>query len=97
MACDFFTNAPSDSDGKKTSKLRVVAFGSSDKVYDREDSKNQIIFVRSKTVDPFGEEALSASKVGWNQRKYIEPRSEILDYSLTYSKAPPTSERDSDV
>jgi len=75
-----------------SSKLSVIAFGSSDKVYDREDSKNQIIFVKGKAVDPFGKESVLAVQVGWCLRKYVEPRSDVLDFSLSRSSRPPTRE-----
>ncbi|KAF1985842.1 hypothetical protein K402DRAFT_421767 [Aulographum hederae CBS 113979] len=76
----------------RSSKLAVIAFGSSDKVYDREDSKNQIIFVKGRQVDPFGKEECLAVQVGWCLRKYVEPRSEVLDFSLARSLRPPTRE-----
>ncbi|KAH7091032.1 hypothetical protein FB567DRAFT_437077 [Paraphoma chrysanthemicola] len=44
----------------RSSKLSIVAYGSSDKVYDREDSQNQIIFVKGKQVDPLGNEKSTA-------------------------------------
>jgi len=76
----------------RSSKLNVIAFGSSDKVYDREDSKNQIIFVRGKQVDPLGKEKPMAVQVGWCLRKFVEPRSEVLDFSLLRTTRPPTRE-----
>jgi hypothetical protein len=76
----------------RESKLAIIAFGSSDKVYDREDSKNQIIFVKGKQVDPFGAEKPLAVQVGWCLRKYVEPRSDVLDFSLARSCRPPTRE-----
>jgi len=75
-----------------SSKLSVIAWGASDKVYEREDSKTQIIFVKGKQVDPFGVEAPLAVQVGWCLRKYVEPRSEILDFALARSCKPPTRE-----
>ncbi|KAF2807808.1 uncharacterized protein BDZ99DRAFT_572704 [Mytilinidion resinicola] len=76
----------------RSSKLNVIAFGSSDKVYDREDSKNQIIFVKGKQVDPLGQEKPMAIQVGWCLRKFIEPRSDVLDFSLSRTTRPPTRE-----
>lgn len=82
-------------------KLAVIAFGSSDKVYDREDSKNQVIFVRGKQVDPLRNETVCAIQIGWCLRRYVEPRSEVLDFSLSRSSRPPTRDSpasdDSDV
>lgn len=74
------------------SRLAVIAWGASDKVYDREDSKNQIIFVKGRQYDPFGKEAPLAVQVGWCLRKFVEPRSEVLDFALARSCRPPTRE-----
>ena len=76
-----------------SSKLAVIAWGASDKVYDREDSKNQIIFVKGSQTDPFGGHlAPLAVQVGWCLRKYVEPRSDVLDFALARSCRPPTRE-----
>jgi hypothetical protein len=77
-----------------TSRLAVVAWGASDKVYDREDSRNQIIFVRGAQTSPFGggRAAPLAVQVGWCLRKYVEPRSDVLDFALARSCRPPTRE-----
>jgi hypothetical protein len=63
-------------------------------VYDREDSRNQIIFVRGAQTDPFGggRAAPLAVQVGWCLRKYVEPRSDVLDFALARSCRPPTRE-----
>ena len=76
------------------SRLAVVAWGASDKVYDREDSRNQIIFVRGAQTDPFGggRAAPLAVQIGWCLRKYVEPRSDVLDFALARSCRPPTRE-----
>jgi hypothetical protein len=76
----------------RSSKLAVIAFGSSDKVYDREDSLNQMIFVKGKQLDPLGQEKPTAIQIGWCLRKYVEPRSDILDFSLSRSTKPPTTD-----
>lgn len=74
-------------------KLTIIAFGSSDKVYDREDSKNQIIFVRGSAKDGFGADmGPLAVQTGWCLRKYVEPRSDVLDFALSRSVRPPTRE-----
>jgi hypothetical protein len=83
----------------RSSKLSIIAFGSSDKVYDREDSQNQIIFVKGRQVDPLGNEKSAAVQIGWCLRKYIDagPKSDILDFSLSRTSRPPTrSSPDSD-
>lgn len=77
-------------DNGRASKLAVIAFGASDSVYDRQDSKNQIIFVKGRQVDPLGRSSVTAMQIGWCLRKYVEPRSEILDFSLSRSCRPPT-------
>jgi hypothetical protein len=72
----------------RSSKLSIVAFGSSDKVYDREDSQNQIstsqvfdidsrltlcpVFVRGKQIDALGNEDSIAVQMGWCLRKYVD-------------------------
>lgn len=61
-------------------------------MYDREDSKNQIIFVKGRQIDPFGGEKPLAVQVGWCLRKFVEPRSDVLDFSLARSCRPPTRE-----
>jgi hypothetical protein len=76
----------------RQSRLSVIAWGASDKVYVRQDSKNQIIFVKGRQIDPFGKEAPLAVQVGWCLRKYIEPRSDILDFALARDCPPPTKE-----
>ncbi|KAF1963357.1 hypothetical protein CC80DRAFT_397288 [Byssothecium circinans] len=45
----------------RSSKLAIIAWGSSDKVYDREDSQNQMIFVKGKQIDPLGTESFTAT------------------------------------
>jgi hypothetical protein len=77
-----------------SSRLSVIAWGASDKVYDREDSRNQIIFVRGAQTFPFGGGRAGplAIQTGWCLRKYIEPRSDVLDFALARSCRPPTRE-----
>ncbi|KAF2115469.1 hypothetical protein BDV96DRAFT_80266 [Lophiotrema nucula] len=81
-------------ESKRASKLAIIAFGCSDKVYDREDSSNQIIFVKGKQIDPLGNEKPTAVQIGWCLRKFVDagPKSEILDFSLARSCKPPTRE-----
>ncbi|KAF2457599.1 hypothetical protein BDY21DRAFT_385840 [Lineolata rhizophorae] len=80
----------------RSSKLSVIAFGCSDKIYDREDPKTQIIFVKGTQRAPFEEERPLATQVGWCLRKYVEPRSSILDFSLSRSHRPPTKDQPPD-
>lgn len=72
------------------SKLRLVAFGTSDKIYEREDSRNQILYLKSTAYDAEGRQVPYAAPVGWCLRQFIEPRSEVLDFVLHKS-----GERDS--
>ncbi|KAF2640234.1 hypothetical protein P280DRAFT_452817 [Massarina eburnea CBS 473.64] len=76
---------------KRSSKLAIIAWGSSDKVYDREDSQNQLIFVKGKQIDPLGNEKFTAVQIGWCLRKFVDagPKSDILDFSLSRSCKPP--------
>ncbi|EME42683.1 hypothetical protein DOTSEDRAFT_73488 [Dothistroma septosporum NZE10] len=81
-----------DEDADKTAteplspaKLRLIAFGTSDKIYEREDSKNQIIYLKSTCTDAEGKMNVYAAPVGWCLRQYVEPRSEVLDFVLHQS------------
>lgn len=65
------------------SKLRLIAFGISDKIYEREDSRNQLLYFRSSAFDAEGGKIIYAAPVGWCARQYLEPRSEILDFVLS--------------
>ena len=63
-------------------KLRLVAFGVSDKIFERLDSRNQLIFLRSTCQDADGRTQLHATPIGWCLRLYVEPRSHVLDFVL---------------
>jgi hypothetical protein len=65
------------------SRLRLIAFGISDKIYEREDSRNQLLYIRSSAFDAEGGKIIYAAPVGWCARQYLEPRSEILDFVLS--------------
>ncbi|KAF3033560.1 hypothetical protein E8E12_002528 [Didymella heteroderae] len=77
-----------------SSKLAIIAFGASDRVYDREDSENQIIFVKGRQTDPLGNEKSTAVQIGWCLRKFVDAgaKSDVLDFSLSHSKKPPTDD-----
>jgi hypothetical protein len=62
--------------------LKVIAFGVSDRIPSRQDSNNQLIFLRSTLVNADGREEPTAVPVSWVSRQYIEPRSDVLDYEL---------------
>lgn len=79
------------------SHLRLIAFGISDKIYEREDSKNQLLFLRSSAFSAEGARIIYAAPVGWCARQYLEPRSEILDFVLSKeARLPCRGERDMD-
>jgi hypothetical protein len=80
----------------RTSKLAIIAWGSSDKVYDREDSRNQIIYVKGRQIDPLGIEKFTAVQIGWCLRKFVDagPKSDVLDFSLSRSCVPPARDGD---
>jgi len=83
----------------RSPKLAIIAFGSSDKVYDREDSLNQIIFVKGRQMDPLGNEKPTAVQIGWCLRKFVDAgaKSDVLDFALSRSLKPPVrSESDSE-
>ena len=73
----------------KASKLRLIAFGISDKIYEREDSKNQILFLRSTCQDAEGRSKVYAAPIGWCLRQYVEPQSDVLDFVLHREARPP--------
>ncbi|CAI6334961.1 unnamed protein product [Periconia digitata] len=78
-------------DNNRASKLAIIAWGSSDKVYDREDSRNQMIFVKGKQIDPLGHERFTAVQMGWCLRRFIDagPKSDILDFTPCRTSKPP--------
>jgi hypothetical protein len=65
------------------SKLRLVVFGISDKIHEREDSQTQLLYLRSSALDAEGKSKVYAAPLGWCARRYLEPRSEILDFVLS--------------
>ncbi|KAM3414131.1 hypothetical protein BST61_g10789 [Cercospora zeina] len=74
--------SPATSSSFSPSRLRLIAFGVSDRIYEREDSRNQIIFLKSFAADAEGKHRPFAVPVGWCMRQFIEPRSEVLDFVL---------------
>ena len=65
------------------SRFKIIAFGVSDRIPSRQDSNNQLIFLRSTLINADGKEERTAVPVGWAARQYIEPRSDVLDFELT--------------
>ncbi|KAG9199406.1 hypothetical protein G6514_008565 [Epicoccum nigrum] len=78
----------------RRSKLAIIAFGASDRVYDREDSENQFIFVKGRQTDPLGGEKSTAVQIGWCLRKFVDAgaMSDVLDFPLSHSSRPPTED-----
>lgn len=76
-----------------TSKLRVIAFGISDKVFDRDDSQSIFVFVRGQSLDPLGGvPKVQALKIDMQLRKFYEPRTDILEVPLSSQPPPPIRE-----
>lgn len=67
---------------QRKSRLRLLAFGISDKIYEREDSKNLLLYLRSTCQDAEGKSKIYATPISWCLRQYVEPRSEVLDFVL---------------
>ena len=63
-------------------KLRLLAFGIAEKIYEREDSRNQLIYVRSTCQDALGQAQIYAAPIGWCMRQFVEPRSAVLDFIM---------------
>jgi hypothetical protein len=80
---DSETSAPALPALLPRSKLRLIAFGISDKIYEREDSRNQLLYLRSSALDAERRQIIYAAPVGWCARQYLEPRSEVLDFVLS--------------
>ncbi|KAF2101735.1 hypothetical protein NA57DRAFT_73172 [Rhizodiscina lignyota] len=79
-------------------RLNIIAFGTSDKTYDRRDSPNLVIFAKGiaprivgnsrkvkGAVDEDGKKAY-AQEVGYHDRRYIEQKSECLELDLGANK-----------
>jgi hypothetical protein len=73
----------------RNGKLRIVAFGSNENVCEQEDSKNQIIYLRSTCMNAMGITHDYATPITWLWKKFIEPRSWILDADLMNTDARP--------
>jgi hypothetical protein len=66
----------------RAGRLRLIAFGVNDKSFDREDSPNQIIYLRSTCLNADGKVQPYATPITWCLRRYVEGRSDVLDLSL---------------
>ncbi|KAK7532946.1 uncharacterized protein J3D65DRAFT_633840 [Phyllosticta citribraziliensis] len=59
---------------------------------DRRRSLWQVVFVKGTQVGPFGEQAPLAVRVKGRLRRYVEPRSDVLDFGLARAKKMPGGE-----
>ena len=84
LLCYLCTQLLSDT-GMITSppSLKIIAFGVSDKIPSRQDSAHELIFLRSTLCNAEGKEEVTAVGIGWALRRWIEPRSHVLDYELS--------------
>ena len=67
------------------SKLSVVAWGGNGKTRHEGSEKfklRQMPFVRGKKVDAFGQSSMLAVQTVWRLVQFVEPESDILNYSL---------------
>lgn len=79
------------------SKLRVISFGISDRIFDRIDSQTIWVFVKGESVDPLGgPKKVCALKMDMCLKHFFEPRTDILDMSLSHQPPPPIREIDPD-
>ncbi|KAK3640651.1 hypothetical protein LTR56_011743 [Elasticomyces elasticus] len=67
---------------RQPNRLRLLAFGISEKIFEREDSKNQLLYLRSTCLSALGETKVHAAPIGWCLRQFVEPRSDVLDFVL---------------
>lgn len=76
-------------DTRSTPKLRLVSFGISDRIYERQDPKTQITYLRSTCQDAEGKTNLHATAIGWCLKQFVEPVSDVLNTSLLRVPKPP--------
>ena len=72
-----------------TPKLRLIAFGVSDRTYERQNTKMQIIYLRSTCRDAEARTKLHATPISWTLKQYVEPVSDVLNTSLLRVPSPP--------
>lgn len=75
----------------RTSKLILIAWGASDKVYDRENSENQIIFAKGRQMGALGEENATAIQISWCLKRFTDvgKRGNVLDFALSRTRRMP--------
>ncbi|KAK5126516.1 hypothetical protein LTR08_004682 [Meristemomyces frigidus] len=76
------------------SRLRLIAFGISETVYERADAQNQLLYLRSPRTQADGREGVWAAPIGSCLRQFVEPRSECLDFVLKRRTEVPCRERE---
>lgn len=87
--------APTDDRLHALRKLKIVTFGASGNGLDNlDDSDNLITYVRGRGTDLYGADlGPLAVRTGMCMSKYIEPTSDVLDFSLSRGvRRPPTIE-----
>lgn len=74
-----------------STSLTTIAFGTSDKIYERLDPKTCMVYMRGLLTSPVAPDhpTSAAVPVSWNLRKYEETRSDILDFALARAMRPP--------
>jgi hypothetical protein len=77
-----------------SARLHLLAFGISEKIYEREDSKNQILYLRSTCKSALGQETIYAAPITWCMRQFVEPRSDVLDFVLHRESRMPCRDRE---
>lgn len=65
-----------------TPSLRLIAYGVSDRIYERLEPETQIIYLRSTRVDAEGQTKLHAAPIGWCLKQFVEPLSDVLNSTL---------------
>ncbi|KAF2088409.1 hypothetical protein K490DRAFT_64460 [Saccharata proteae CBS 121410] len=73
------------------SKLNLIAFGCANS-HDIHKGNSQMVFVKGRQRDPLGVDKPLATNIEPYLRKFVEPRSEILDFALSTSVRAPTKE-----
>ena len=75
-------------------RLSTIAYGTSDKIFERIDSKTCIVYMRGSLQSPTtpNNPTNAAVPVSWSLRKYEESRSDVLDFALARAIRPPCRE-----
>lgn len=75
------------------SKLRVIAFGVSDRVFDPKESQKVCVFVRGQSLDPMGgTPKVQAMRLDLHMLQYFESSADIMGIPISHQPAPPTSQ-----